>query len=421
MFSLTAVQRRCFEILLVLILVFDLTFQVVYLRGPLFTIPQITQWAPWLGAILGLGALIWTPGRRPLIALLALLHYAVTCTSVHMYSTSEADSWVWLLALVLVCIPDDGAMTEDFWVGVLKLVGFLVYFFAGLNKAIHWEWWNGQTLLTIIRDPSVTKGPFQIFASMPKVCMVLGWVTLFQRLVVPWGLFSSRVLVRRICAGILVAMHISYMFTLDVGTFSWVGILYLSLFFFPNAPSKNGYFHWPPANSARLATASLFAGFLVLMPLLAFAGKFGFPGADLESAMTPRGFGMRWNMFAESFVKTPLITYSIKTCSGQLLGDENVYWNFGSNTSYFRRRFLVRMMDYEIFSEASHGYTGTPGPLEEKLIQNFPEKIAERRVQIFSFGQRDKKLEYDSGSQVLSDCSERVVQNEKVQLQPRVH
>jgi hypothetical protein len=100
---------------------------------------------------------------------------------------------------------------------------FLVYFFAGVNKLVFgWlPWTTGVALQNLSVDSS-----FHDFARGTHVpfwiSLVLCYVTLFQRLVVPFGFFFRRY--RFWSVLILGTMHVGYAILMNVNLFPLIGI-----------------------------------------------------------------------------------------------------------------------------------------------------------------------------------------------------
>lgn len=106
---------------------------------------------------------------------------------------------------------------------LVVLVQFTVYFFAGLNKLIQgWEpWTTGVALQNLAYDSSMHD--FVRGIHVPYwISLILCYVTLFQRLVVPFGFFLPRFRIWSVL--ILGSMHVGYAILMKVTIFPLIGI-----------------------------------------------------------------------------------------------------------------------------------------------------------------------------------------------------
>ena len=149
---------------------------------------------------------------------------------------SPADEWEKSEAgLSLARWRDDPPMASAFaWLVVW--LQFLVYFFAGVNKLVlGWiPWTTGVALQNLAIDSSIhdfargTHVPFWI-------SLVLCYVTLIQRLVVPFGFFFMRY--RFWSVLILGTMHLGYAILMNVNLFPLIGIASLLMILPPRMPN----------------------------------------------------------------------------------------------------------------------------------------------------------------------------------------
>ena len=122
--------------------------------------------------------------------------------------------------------------SEYAWLVVV--LQFTVYFYAGLNKLIYgWTaWTSGTALQNLSYDPSMhdyVRG----FPVPYLLSLALCYVTLFQRLILPFGFFSMRY--RGWAVLILGAMHLGYDLLMQVAIFPLMGIACLLLIIPPRA------------------------------------------------------------------------------------------------------------------------------------------------------------------------------------------
>ena len=128
---------------------------------------------------------------------------------------------------------DDPTLTSTYaWFVVL--LQFAVYFFAGVNKLIDgWvPWTTGVALQNLAFDSSMHE--FVRGSHVPYwISLILCYVTLLQRLVVPFGFYFKRYRIWSVL--ILGAMHIGYAILMYVNLFPLVGLASLLMILPPRA------------------------------------------------------------------------------------------------------------------------------------------------------------------------------------------
>jgi hypothetical protein len=157
--------------------------------------------------------------------------------------TSTADIWLNYIFVTysltaLVCPADEWENRESglslvkwrnnpvlasSFAWLVVLLQFSVYFFAGVNKLIDgWvPWTTGVALQNLAFDSSMHE--FVRGTHVPYwLSLILCYVTLLQRLVVPFGFFFTRYRIWSVL--ILGAMHIGYAILMYVNLFPLVGI-----------------------------------------------------------------------------------------------------------------------------------------------------------------------------------------------------
>jgi hypothetical protein len=115
---------------------------------------------------------------------------------------------------------------------------FLVYFFAGVNKLVlGWiPWTTGIALQNLAVDSSIHD--FARGTQVPYwISLILCYVTLIQRLVVPFGFFFRRF--RFWSVLILGTMHVGYAILMNVNLFPLIGIASLLVILPPRASSTH--------------------------------------------------------------------------------------------------------------------------------------------------------------------------------------
>jgi hypothetical protein len=136
---------------------------------------------------------------------------------------SPADEWEKSEAGLSLARWRDNPSLASAFAWLVVWLQFLVYFFAGVNKLVFgWiPWTTGVALQNLAIDSS-----FHDFARGTHVpywlSLILCYVTLLQRLVVPFGFFFRRYRLWSVL--ILGAMHIGYAILMNVNLFPLIGI-----------------------------------------------------------------------------------------------------------------------------------------------------------------------------------------------------
>lgn len=211
----------------------------------LFLDRKAVVWIIFLAAPLAVGLYLW--GRR------RWLQFAVGCwisgsmialTALIDFFHSTADVWVnfVFVAYILTALVssndewekyesgfsiskwNDDPVLPSMYASLVVLVQFSVYFFAGVNKLV--DGWVPWTTGLAIQNLMAFDNSVHEFARGIHVPFWLSWVlcyvTLFQRLVVPFGFFFKR---SRIWAVLILGtMHIGYAILMYVNLFPLIGI-----------------------------------------------------------------------------------------------------------------------------------------------------------------------------------------------------
>jgi hypothetical protein len=154
--------------------------------------------------------------------------------------------------LSLVRWRDNPTLSSSFaWLVVW--LQFLVYFFAGVNKLVlGWiPWTTGVALQNLAIDSSIhdfARGTYVPY----WISLILCYVTLIQRLVVPFGFFFKRY--RFWSVLILGTMHVGYAILMNVNLFPLIGIASLLIIWPPRTSIPPGAA--PKAAPAARKTAS---------------------------------------------------------------------------------------------------------------------------------------------------------------------
>jgi hypothetical protein len=230
----------------------------------LFLDGKAVVWIIFLASPLVAGLYLW--GRR------RWLQFAVGCwmsasliamTALVDFFHSTADVWVnfVFIAYCLTALVSSNEEWEKYesgfslskwkadpilastYASFVVVVQFSVYFFAGVNKLVDgWDpWTKGLAIQNLMAfDNSVHEFARGIHVPF-WLSLVLCYVTLFQRLVVPFGFFFKRY--RMWAVLILGTMHIGYAILMYVNLFPLIGISCLLMI-------------WPPRTSLEPQTSS---------------------------------------------------------------------------------------------------------------------------------------------------------------------
>jgi hypothetical protein len=256
---------------------------------------------------------------------------------------------------------------------LLVVIQFAVYFFAGITKLVAgWDpWVMGFAIQNLAYDSSMHD-----FARGLRVPYSVSWffcyVTLFQRLVVPFGFFFMRY--RGWAVLILGAMHLGYDMLMQVAIFPLVGIAFLfivvpprklSLPLFchpslrqPREVRKLTGLHTPPAPLARVVLA-----FFALWLILESARIALFEVVPWES---PLLLAPTWRMFADGGVeagrKWRLV---LLTSRGQVDGTGEV---LESLPHLWRDRFYIDVILHQVEDENFGKQEIPSNSLPERLL-----------------------------------------------------
>ena len=182
---------------------------------------------------------------------------------------STADfwlAWCFILQVVAALVTPRGewelsqpGFSRDLWrrnpvirsefALLIVVLQFTVYFYAGLNKLIYgWgEWTSGVAIQNLAYDPSMRDYVRGIHVPY-FISLVLCYVTLAQRLIVPFGFFVMRY--RGWAVLILGAMHVGYDLLMQVAIFPLIGVSCLLLIVPPRSMAMP-LFSFSPNRAAR--------------------------------------------------------------------------------------------------------------------------------------------------------------------------
>jgi Vitamin K-dependent gamma-carboxylase len=260
---------------------------------------------------------------------------------------------------------------------LVVLLQFTVYFFAGINKLIYgWSpWIKGVALQNLAFDSSMHE--FIRGVHVPYlISLILCYVTLFQRLVVPFGFFFKRFRIWSVL--ILGTMHIGYAILMSVNLFPVVGIASLLMILPPRTWELSKPFLKQRVKKRRQTrqgaqqanvAPSIFMGLFSLWLLLESARLTMFRPTPWENKLM---IVPTWRMFADGGVTAGgKWRFVMETPQGEVDGTEIA---IGMLPGLWRDRFYID----DIFHEILNQNTG-PGSLPEKLAKATEEKYSNRQ------------------------------------------
>ena len=268
---------------------------------------------------------------------------------------------------------DPPLMSTFAW--LIVLIQWVVYFFAGINKLVDgWQpWVMGDALQNLAFDSSMRSCIRGIL--VPHwLSWLLCYVTLFQRLVVPWGFFFKRW--RAWSVFILIAMHVGYAGLMYVNIFPLVGIASLLIIWpvpaaIPATRPSRGI--WSPkfltqlmgTLFSRLSKNMVIGGFALLLMFESSRLTLGRPFAwENKLMITPA-----WKMFADGGISAGGTWHVVlDTPNGEVDVTESVHRLL---PQIWRDRFYVDT----IFHEIEGGITA-PNSLVDRML-----KMAEHQYQ----------------------------------------
>jgi hypothetical protein len=189
---------------------------------------------------------------------------------------------------------------------LIVLLQFSVYFFAGINKLVDgWApWTTGVALQNLAYDSSMHE--FARVVQVPYwISLILCYVTLFQRLIVPFGFFFKRYRLWSVL--ILGCMHIGYAILMYVNIFPLVGMAALLMVLPPRKEPQSEVVFKEPAKAKRKAkrqnrvflAQKTAMGFCALWLLVESARLAVFKSAPWENKLM---IVPAWRMFADGGV-----------------------------------------------------------------------------------------------------------------------
>ena len=276
----------------------------------------------------------------------------------------------------LVKWRDNPALSSTYaWLVVL--LQFCVYFYAGINKLLDgWvPWTTGVALQNLAFDSSMHE--FIRGTHVPYwLSLILCYVTLIQRLIVPFGFFFMRF--RFLSVLILVMMHIGYAILMYVNLFPLVGIASLLLILPPRTAPLPRSVSQPhrkiksvPPDQRTVFIQNVAIGFFSLYLLLESARLTIFNPKAWENKLM---VVPAWRMFADGGVSSGgKWRLFLETPQGEVDGTA---LSLQTLPHIWRDRFYIDAVFHELLNKN----TGS-GSLVQSLIQGSEKIYRDRQLQ----------------------------------------
>jgi hypothetical protein len=226
----------------------------------LFLSGRTMVWAFTLLAPVATGLFLWGRHRWLQFAVGWWISFSMISLNVLVGAfSSTVDVWVNLIfviyGLVALVSPAEDWEKSEAGLGVARWrenptlasafawlvvwLQFLVYFFAGINKLVlGWiPWTTGVALQNLAIDSSIHDFARGMYVPY-WISLLLCYVTLIQRLVVPFGFYFRRF--RFWSVLILGTMHVGYAILMNVNLFPLIGIASLLMIWPPPKPTGTG-------------------------------------------------------------------------------------------------------------------------------------------------------------------------------------
>ena len=371
----------------------------VFLRqAAIFLGGKAMVWLFVLISPLAAGLYVWGRHRWLQLAVGCWMSFSmISLTSLIGVFNTTADIWLnYIFAFytltALICPADEWENCESgfslvkwrnnpvlssTYAWLVVLLQFCVYFYAGINKLLDgWvPWTTGVALQNLAFDSSMHE--FVRGTHVPYwLSLILCYVTLVQRLIVPFGFFFIRY--RFLSMLILVTMHIGYAILMYVNLFPLVGIASLLMILPPRTsplPRSVSQPHRklknvPPDLRARFIQ-NVVIGFFSLYLLSESARLTIFNPKTWENKIM---VVPAWRMFADGGVssggKWRLL---LETPQGEVDGTD---LSLQPLPHIWRDRFYIDAVFHELLNKN----TG-PGSLVNSLIQGTEKMYRDRQLQ----------------------------------------
>jgi hypothetical protein len=380
----------------------------------IFLNKKVAVWIFFLISPLVVGLFLW--GRHRWLPPVVGCWMSVSIISLAVFLDvfhSTADVWVNFVFLIygltaLICSNeewekyepgfrlakwrDDPVLASNFaWLVVL--LQFTVYFFAGVNKLIYgWvPWTTGVAIQNLLAfDNSVKE--FARGTHVPYwLSLILCYVTLLQRLVVPFGFYIKRYRIWAVL--ILGTMHLGYSILIYVNLFPLIGIASLMMILPPRTlPSVRTSSRQPPNRRKRVPRSIQPSGenTLVQSTIISLFSLYLLWDCTRLTASDAMPWEKRlmvmpdWKMFSDGgalpagewrlILATPQGKVDATDISRQPL------------PHLWRDRFYINDIYYDVLDHATRGNSYSsgimPGSLVDRLLQATEKMYRNRQLQL---------------------------------------
>ena len=367
----------------------------------LFFDQKMVVWIIFLTSPLIVGLYLW--GRR------RWLQFAVGCwmsaslvamTALIDFFHSTADVWVNFVFIdySLTALVSSNEEREKYesgfslskwkadpvlastYASFVVLIQFSVYFFAGVNKLVDgWvPWTTGVAIQNLMAfDNSVHE--FARGTYVPYwLSLILCYVTLFQRLVVPFGFFFKRYRIWAVL--ILGTMHIGYAILMYVNLFPLVGIASLLIVLPPRTPPVLETSSRKPRKIKKVLKqnyqSSFAQGAVICLFTFCLIGECirltSFDAAPIEQTLL---VAPNWRMFSNGGA-TPIGEWRLilDTPGGEIDATEIALQPL---PHLWRDRFYINMIYSNLLMRQ-----GKPGSFVDTLVKNTEKMYSARQLQL---------------------------------------
>jgi len=390
----------------------------LFLRGVAFVChSKAAVWLILIASPFAAGLFVWGHGKWIQLAVTGWL----SCSMIAMVSfvgvfASAADVWLHFAFVsygvtLLLCPAEkweerepgftlarwkqDPVLSSSYaW--LLVLIQFSVYFFAGVSKLVEgWDpWIGGYAIENLAFDSSMRD--FVRGVHVPHlISWIFCYVTLFQRLIVPFGFFSMRL--RGWAFLILVSMHLGYALLMRVAIFPVVGIAFLFMIVPPGLALPPFRASSLPRQERRKMTRGKEAALsrtsrLAIAVIVLFSGwllfessriaLFGVVPVESQFMLAPA-----WRMFASGGVQAgEKWRLLLMTPAGEVDGTDGVVRLL---PHLWRDRFYLDVVLHGILDESGTQQTlDQPDPLLARVLSTGESHYRDRQIQL----QRDPTI-----------------------------
>ncbi len=178
-------------------------------------------------------------GFKQNLSALLLLFLQISLTKSNIYYTYGIDYFSSISLFYLSIIPDDlSSLALPTFKRVFQTHISIAYFFAGFDKIIGTNWWNGENIWKSLHLPFATSNYDLTFLfKYPSFLSFFGLLIVFLELLYPlYGWYSKN---SRLFVYLIIIMHITIAFILNLYFFSAIMIIWNLTFLMSFNNEKN--------------------------------------------------------------------------------------------------------------------------------------------------------------------------------------